>query len=240
MILEGRILAATLATLSILACAQPAAAELQHFTATARDVQSGRVLYTEQYDVRIEDNRWVSGTTRYLSPTGQQIAERKFDFAADRYLPVFSLDQTQPVYQEGIARIDRDKVEVYQVRDGERKTASLDRPKDLVADCGSQAYVADHMDDLQAGKTLHFTLVVAGRVDSFKLRAAKVKDNDVDGRRGVQIRIELDSMLSLVLPPIELTIDPITKRILEYSGITTVKNPATHKSYVAKIVYAYR
>jgi hypothetical protein len=243
MISKARISAAALATLATcaaLVAAAPAAAELQHFTATARDVQSGRVLYTEQYDVHVEDNRWVSGITRYLAPSGQQIAERRFDFAADRYLPVFSLDQTQPVYQEGITRIDRDKVEVYQVRDGERKTASLDRPKDLVADCGSQAYVADHMDELQAGKTLHFTLVVAGRVDSFRLRASKVKDAEVEGRRGVQIRIELDSMLSLVLPPIELTIDPVTKRILEYSGITTVKNPATHKSYVARIVFAYR
>ncbi len=216
------------------------AAELQHFTATAHDVQSGKVLYTEQYDVQVDNNRWVSGTTRYVLPSGKQLAERKFDFAIDRYVPVLSLDQTDPNYHEGISRIDKDKVEAYQAHDGQRETASLDRAKDVVADCGSQVYVADHLDDLQAGRSLHFTLIVPGRLDSFKLRATKTKDVDIDGHHAIRIRIELDSMLSLVLPPIELTIDPPTRRILEYTGITTVKDPTTKKSYTARIVFAYR
>jgi hypothetical protein len=139
-----------------------------------------------------------------------------------------------------VSAVDKAKVVVYQMRDGQRQTASLDRVKDLVADCGSQAYVADHLDDLEAGRSLHFTLVVAGRVDSFKLRATKVKDTEIEGVHGIRIRIELDSVLGLVLPPIELVIDPATHRILEYTGITTVKNPATGKSFTARIVFAYK
>ena len=216
------------------------ASESQHFTATAHDVQTGRVLYTEQYDVQVDNHRWLSGTTRYMLPSGQQLAVRKFDFAADRYVPIFSLDQSSPAYEEGIARIGKDKVDVYQVRDGQRKAESLDRAKELVADCGSQAYVIDHLDEFQAGKTLRFTLVVPGRVDLFKLRASKVKDVEVEGVPGIRIRIELDSMLSLVLPPIELTIDPVLRRVLEYSGITTVKDPSTKKSFTARVVYSYK
>jgi hypothetical protein len=215
-------------------------AELQRFTSTAHDIQSGRVLYSEQYEVEVDNNRWISGTTRYLLPSGQQIAVRKFDFSSDRYVPVFSLDQTSPAYEEGISRVGKDKIDAYQVRDGQRQTASLDRVKDTVADCGSQAYVVDHLDDFQAGRTLHFTLVVAGRVDSFRLRASKVGDVEVEGVRGIRIRIELDSVLSLVLPPIELTIDPITRRLLEYSGITAVKDPATKRSYTARVVFVYK
>jgi hypothetical protein len=214
-------------------------AETQRFSATARDLKDGHVLYTEQYEVQIEDQRWISGTTRYVLPSGKTIAERKFDFASDRYVPVFSLDQTDPSYREGIDRVDRNKVEVFQVHDGAREAALIDRAKDLVADCGAQAFVADHMDELQAGKPVRFTLIVAGRVDSFRLRATKVKDTEVAGRRGVQIRIELDSVLSLVLPPIDIVIEPATKRILEYSGIATVKDPATKKSYLARITFAY-
>ena len=225
---------------ALMMSAHASGAEQQHFTATAHDVKDGHVLYTEQYDVQVDNNRWISGTTRYVLPSGQQVAERKFDFTADRYVPVFSLDQSDPAYQEGITRVARDKVDVYQVRDGQRKTATLDRTRDLVADCGAQAFVIDHLDDFEAGKTLHFTLVVAGRVDSFKLRASKVKDVDVGGTRGTRIRIELDSIISLVLPPIELTIDPATRRVLDYSGITTIKDPATKKSYTARIVFSYK
>ncbi len=226
----------------LLAAGLPAAdaADPQHFTSTAHDVQTGKVLYTEQYDVQVENGRWLSGTTRYVLPSGRQLAERKFDFSSDRYVPLLSLDETDPDYHEGISKIDRDKVEAYQTRDGQHRTASLDRTKDAVADCGSQVYVTDHLDDLQAGRTLHFTLIVPGRLDSFKLRASKTKDVEVDGHRAIRVRIELDSMLSLVLSPIELVIDPQTRRILEYTGITTIKDPATKKSYTARIVFAYR
>jgi hypothetical protein len=216
------------------------AAETQHFTSVAHDVKTDHVLFTEQYDVQVDNGRWMSGSTRYVLPSGQQIAERKFDFSADRYVPVFSLDQSTPEYREGISRIDRDKVEVYMMRDGTPQKATLDRVKDMVGDCGSQPYLVDHLDDLQAGKTLHFTLAVAGRVDSYRLRAAKVKDVDLDGHHAIRIRIELDSVVSLVLSPLELTIEPSTKRLLEYSGITNVKDPTTKKSFTARIVFAYK
>lgn len=217
-----------------------ALAEAQQFTATAHDLKTGRVLYTEQYDVQVENGRWVSGSTRYVLASGQQVAERKFDFSQDRYVPVFKLEQTDPVYEEGIARIDRDKVEIFMVRDGKRQTASLDRVKDMVADCGAQAYVVDHLDTLQAGGTLRFTLAVAGRVDSFALRASKLADVDVGGVAAIKVRVELDSMLRLVLPTLELTIDPKSRRLLEYSGIANLKDPATKRAYSARIVFAYK
>lgn len=231
--------AGTAVLAAVVGATSASAAETERFTGVAHDVKSGRVLYTEQYEVSVDEGHWRSGSTQYVLPTGQTFAERRFDFSQDRYIPVFSLDQSDPAYREGIARLDRAKVEPYLVRDGERQTASLDRVKDMVADCGSQAYLVDHLDALKAGNTLHFTLVVAGRVDAFKLRAAKVRDADVDGRHAIVVRIELDSLLSVVLPPLELTFDTVSKRMLEYVGIANVKDPATHKSYTARIVYRY-
>ena len=73
-----------------------------------------------------------------------------------------------------------------------------------------------------------------------KAGQAREKDVEVEGTRGIRIRIELDSMLSLVLPPIELSIDPISRRILDYTGITTVKDPATKKSFTARVVFSYK
>lgn len=216
------------------------AAETMQFSATARDVKTDRVLYTEQYDVQVDNGRWVSGVTRYLLPSGQQVAERKFDFSADRYVPLYTLEQSIPEYREGITHIDKGRVDVFMVRDGKRQTASLERAREMVADCGAQGYVVDHLDALQAGSVLHFTLVVAGRTDSFQLRARKIGDVDAGGQKAVRVRVELDSVLRLVLPPLELTIDPQSRRLLEYSGITNLKDPATRKAYTARIVFSYK
>jgi len=235
-----RLLARLLPIVLVSSHAAAFAAEMQHFSSVAHDLKTGRVIYSEQYDVQVDNGRWLSGTTRYVSPSGQQFAERKFDFSLDRYVPIFALDQSDPAYHEGIDRIDKDKVDPYLVRDGERQTAALDRTKDMVADCGAQAFIVDHLDELQAGKTVHFTLVVAGRVDAYKLRATKVNELEIDGHHAIVVRSELDSVLSLVLPPLELTFDPVSKRLLEYVGIANVKDPATHKSYQARIVFTYR
>ncbi len=128
-------------------------------------------------------------------------------------------------------------------RDGNHESGSVDHAKEMVADCGAQAYLVDHLDALQSGATLHFTIAVAGRVTSYGLRAMKVGDGEVGGRKGIRVRIELDSMLSsvvkLVLAPLELTIDPVSKRLLEYSGIANLKDPATKRAYSARIVFAY-
>ena len=125
-------------------------------------------------------------------------------------------------------------------RDGDRKSGSIDRVKELVADCGAQGYVVDHLDTLQSGGVLHFTLAVAGRVDSFSLRARKVADVDVNGAKAIRVRVELDSVLRLVLPPLELVVDPQSRRLLEYSGISNLKDPATKKAYSARIVFTYK
>ena len=217
-----------------------ARAESQQFTATAHDLKTNRVLFTEHYDVQVERGRWTAGTTRYVLPSGQQVAERKFDFTADRYVPTYSLEQSNPEYREGITRIDAGHVDLFMVRDGNRQSASLDRVKEMVADCGAQAYVVDHLDTLQAGGTLRFTLAVAGRVDSFALRAMKIGEAEVGGTKGIRVRVELDSLLRLVLPPLELTIDPQSRRLIEYSGISNLKDPATKKAFSARLVFVYK
>jgi len=215
-------------------------AESQQFTSTAHDLKTGKVIFTEHYDVQTDNGRWVSGITRYLSPSGQQIAERKFDFSSDRYVPVYQLEQSVPEYREGITRIEKSKVDLFMMRDGDRKSGSVERVKELVADCGAQAYVLDHLDTLQAGGILHFMLAVAGRVDSFSLRARKLADVDVNGVKAIRVRVELDSVLRLVLPPLELTVDPHNRKLLEYSGISNLKDPATKKAYSARIVFSYK
>lgn len=216
------------------------ASERQQFTGTAHDLKTGKVIFVESYDVEVDNGRWRSGTTRYATPDGKTIGERKFDFAKDNYVPTYSFDQTNVDYREGITRVDAQQIDLFVVRGGKRETATIPRVGTMVGDCGSQPYLIDHLGVLDKGETIHFTLAVAGKTDSFRLRARKVEDRTVDGRRAMRIRIELDSLLRLILPPLELTIDPESKRLIEYSGIANLKDPATQKSFSARIAFSYR
>lgn len=216
-----------------------ASAEHQRFTSTARDLATGQPLFKEVYEVEVENGRWHSGVTRYFLPDGTAIGERRFDFSRDRYVPVYGFDQSTPEYREGITRVDASGIEVFHVRDGDRDQAVLPRVHVMVGDCGSQPFLIDHLDTLAKGAIVPFTLVVPGKTDSYKLRARKVEEVEVRGKRALRIRIELDNVLRALLPKLELVIDPVTKRLIEYSGITNVKNPATRKAFSARIEYAY-
>ena len=55
--------------------------------------------------------------------------------------------------------------------------------------------------------------------------------------RAVQFKIELDSLLRLLVDDLQLTYEPEARRLVAYRGISNVHNPATGKPYNARIVY---
>ena len=235
----SRLLACLAAVLLLAAAADVfAEAETQRFYGYAYDAKSGRYLYTEVYEVRVDAGRWLSGTTRYLAPDGTSMGERKFSFAQDRTIPIYSLELVADGYREGITSFDADGIEAYKAsRDKGRQTATLARVSPMVADCGSQAFLVDHFDALAAGKTVAFTLAVAGQLDSYKFLAKKDGEVEFEGKRALRIRVEPDSMLRFLVSPLALTYDPETKRLLEYVGVANVHDPATHKAYTARIAF---
>ena len=231
---------ACVVSLSLMAIAADALAETdtQRFYGYAYDAKSGRYLYTEVYDVHVDAGRWLSGTTLYVAPDGTAIGERKFSFAQDRYIPIYSLQLAADDYREGITRVDAGSVEAYKASsDKGRRTATLRRVSPMAADCGFQAFLIDHLDAIVAGKSVAFTLAVAGQLDNYKFRARKSGEVEFEGKRALRIRIEPDSMLRFLVAPLELTYDPETKRLLEYVGVANVHDPATHKAYTARIAF---
>lgn len=233
-----RVLAAAGLCVGVLT-ATSAGAETRRFTGEARDLKTGKVVYTETYEVEVEQGKWKSGVTRYFLPGGAPLGERKFDFSKDPYVPLFTFDQSDVDYHEGITKIEAKNLDLFHVKDGEKSAGTIPRVAKMVADCGSQPFLVDHLEPLARGETVPFVLAVAGRTDSFKLRVRKIEDTHFDGIPALRLRIELDSVLRLVLPNLELVFDPASKRLLEYSGISNVKDPSTRKAYSVRIKFAY-
>ena len=231
---------ACIVSMMLLAIATEAFAETetQRFYGYAYDAKSGRYLYTEVYEVRVDAGRWLSGTTRYVAPDGMAMGERKFSFAQDRFIPIYSLELVADDYREGITKVEAGGIEAYKAsKDKGRQNATLARVSAMAADCGSQAFLIDHFDAIASGKSVAFTLAVAGQLDSYKFLAKKSGEVEFEGKRAMRIRIEPDSMLRFLVSPLELTYDPETKRLLEYVGVANVHDPATHKAYTARIAF---
>jgi hypothetical protein len=96
------------------------------------------------------------------------------------------------------------------------------------------------MPALLDGQTLRFTFAAAGQLDSYAFRAVKIGDGVFEGKPAVQLKVEPASLLRYLVAPLLLTYDPVSRRLLEYRGVSNVINPATGKVYNARIDYFSR
>jgi hypothetical protein len=224
-----------------LLCAVSAAradAETRRFYGYAYDLATGKYLYTEVYREDLERGRWLGGHTSYYDAAGNRLGEKTLSFAADPYVPVYTLSLPGMGYSEGISKVSADGVEMFkETRENGRQTGSVPKAEQMAADSGFHSYLYQHMPELVAGQTIKFRFAVAGQLDSYNFRARKIGDTRFEDKPAIQLKVEPDSLLRFVVAPLILTYDPRSRDLLEYRGISNVLNPATGKPYNIRIAY---
>ncbi len=78
---------------------------------------------------------------------------------------------------------------------------------------------------------------MAGNLDEFDFRARKVGDATFEGRPAVHIRVEPDSLLRWLVDPLDLTYEPVERKLVEYRGLSNIHDEATGKPYNVRIIY---
>ncbi|MBL6749995.1 MAG: hypothetical protein ISP90_05700 [Nevskia sp.] len=221
------------------AAAAPAPAQQTvRFYGYAYDLDTGKYIYTEVYREDIAAGRWVGGETRYYALDGRSLGEKTLSFAKDPYIPVYTLNLPAAGYSEGIADVAAGRVSMFkESRESGRKTGSVDWHQPMAADSGFHSFLYDHMPELLSGRSIRFTFAAAGQLDSYAFRAAKTGDTRFEGQPAVLLKVEPSSLLRYLVAPLLLTYDPVSRRLLEYRGISNVINPATGKAYNARIDY---
>ncbi|NGY06739.1 hypothetical protein [Solimonas terrae] len=216
-----------------------ASAETFAFYGYAYDLKTGRYLYTEVHHQNIVGEHWLGGTIRYYAPDGRLIGDKTLDFSADPFIPVYRFDMKTDGYHEAITAVDADHVMMEKrssTKDKlERKT--IDHVMPMTADSGFHSFLRAHFAELMSGKTVSFTLAVAGNLDAYHFRARRIADTTFEGRPAVRFRVEPDSLLRWFVDPLEVTYDPKQEKLLEYRGLANVPDPASGKPYVARIAY---
>lgn len=217
--------------------ARPASAQSgprRRLDAVATDPASGRELYRQVHEQLLDaQGRVATEVTRYLSPEGREIARKTLDYRAHRTVPLFRMEQPGAKVAEGLLSHDGAQVEVFRRRaDGEtRRTLALEAGQAVAADSGFDHLLVDAFDALAAGRTVAFSLVVAGQLDRYRFRARATGNADVDGEAALQLRVEPDSLLRMLVDPIELSYARADRRLMRYVGVSNVQDPARGEVY---------
>src|SRR3546814_16048755 len=100
-------------------------------------------------------------------------------------------------YHEAITSVDATHVVMAKRSTGkdklQRKTINHVQP--MTADSGFHAFLRAHFSELMKGKTISFTLAVAGNLDAYPFRARRIADTIFASRPAVRFRVEPDSQI---------------------------------------------
>jgi len=222
-----------LTTMALALTAGVAGAETLRFHGYARDLDSGKYLYTELHEQEVEAGKVQTATITYFDASGKQVSRKTLDYRQNRTIPVFRAESPEQGYVEALRGISGGKLDLLKAtREKGEQTKSLELPKGAVAaDSGFNHLIQDNLARLVAGETVQFHLVVAGNLDAYHFRAKKVRDESFEGTPGVLLRVEPDSLLRFLVDPLDVVYDPATRKLLEYRGVSNILDPATGKVY---------
>lgn len=233
---------ATLIGSVVLVAAGAAQAAESHarFRGYAYDLKSGAFLYTELHDQRLDGERWLGGTIDYVAADGSRLGHKDLDFSQDPHVPRYRLElEGRGGYVEGIEAVTPDGIELYKQGYGERQPTRVrvKRKDPMTADSGFHAFIRDHFARLLQGGPLTFRFAVAGNLDTFKFRARRIEDGRFEDRPVVRFRVEPDSLLRMLVDPLELAYEPGARKLVEYRGVSNVHDPSTGEPYNVRIIY---
>lgn len=234
----GGIAAALLAICAGLPLTTHAQPEILKFHGYADEPSSGRHLYTEVHDHRVENGHWLGGTIRYYAPDATLLGGKSLDFSRDPCVPSVRFELRANACFEAITHVaDAVTLQKRRSRHDELREKTVAHALPTCADAGFHALLRAHFDELMAGKAFDFRFAVAGNLDSYKFRAQRDADTRIEGRPAVRFRVGPDSMLRWFVDPLLVTCDPQTRRLLEYRGVGNVPDPASGKPHVVRVAY---
>ena len=227
----------TLAVFCRLAGAAEGGDETRRYYGYAYDLKTGRYLYTEVHEQVYRGGQWARGRIRFYAADGRAIGDKTLDFSAHPYVPVYRFEIPAEHYVEAITEVGKTVARLHKQADGKTASKIADVDDNTAGDSGFHSYLVAHFDELMRRDTLAFNFIVAGNLDRYRFRAKRIDDGQFQGQPSVRVRVEPDSLLRYLVSPLELAYEPVSKKLLEYRGISNVHDPATGKAYNARIVY---
>ena len=170
----------------------------------AYELDGGSLLYSEQHFCGVDV---LSCRVDYVTPEGELIARKQIDYSENLQAPVLLVSDFR---QDSEKRIDFSTV------------------PELVVDAGFDNFVRLQWDRLVEDVPVSFPFMVPGRDQALSMRVVAegqaTGDQTVCGAEQLCLRVELDSwFLRLAVPPILLTYDRESRRLMRFRGISNIR-----------------
>ena len=234
--------AATAALLALLATSAGAADPTEErFYGFAFDRKTDRFLYTETNYHRYRGQDWLEGRIGYFDANGRELGRKKLTASSAPLIPLSQMELTaRGGYAEGITAVYAYGVTLFRRNYGAKSAVETRMPREglMTADYGFHTLLRRELDKLLAGQTVTFRFVAAGQLDWFRFRARRTGELQYAGVPSVHFILEPDSLLRLIVDPLEVTFDPKRGRTLEYRGVSSLHDPESGESYVVRATYA--
>lgn len=224
----------------ILICflSMPIRGEVNSYFGTAFDQKSGQKVYTDNHQEILDGLTHTSSKIEYKDPSGKVIARKTILFSKNSSLPDFKLEDLRDGYVEGGEIFNGKYKLIYRKNKNEPlQEKVLDISSKSVADGGFDHFIKENWTELLKGNKIKFQFYAPSQLDSFQFYVKKVKQSEYEGRDSLYVKMEMDNLLlNIFIPPIFITYDIETKRIVYYEGISNINNSAG-KSYFVKLAY---
>lgn len=211
----------------------------RNYSGSAFDLNNGKFLYKEYHEERYSEKKISESITDYRNQQNILLSRRVMIFKDDLTKPKFELKDFRSGYIEGSEVLSNNEVKVYtrKNKDSELEEKVLTPEEPFVIDGGLTYFFIKNWNRLMNNETVEFNFIAPAKLDYFRFRVSKNSIINIGGRRGLQLKLEINSfILRPFVDPIYITYDLETQKILNYKGISNVNNDQG-KSYYVQIDY---
>ena len=229
---------------SVFACAlllltslSPAALAFEKLFGEAYALDSGELLYHEHHSFQYANGELLSAQVEYKRPDGTLIGQKSLDFSQSQHVPAFRTELYDGRYLEGL-RYEDGKIVMFSRKghDAELKEKTIKPREAMAADAGFNTYVRSRFEELMRGDEVTFRFVAPNRLAAVKFDARKTGERTIEELPVVDFRVEISSFLSLFVDPLKLSYDPETRHLIEYRGLSNVRDE-DGDLYKVRIIY---
>lgn len=203
------------------------AAEALRFEGSARDVDSGEVLYHETHYLQFTGDRVDQRLVLYRCPNEEAAFARKsVRYGGAPEQPEFELTDARRGYREGLQRLSDGRVEAFvrHGRDSLEQRAGLGSGSIFVADAGFDEFLKRHWDALQRGDEVRLNFLVPARLGAIAFKIRKHRDERSGDRDASVIRLSLGAWWGFLAPHIDAAYDRQTRQLLRYQGLSNLRD----------------
>lgn len=182
------------------------------------------LIYSEHHQEWWKGGRIMRDTVTYRDADGSIIGEKHVDFRRGEVAPEFVLRNIQTGHSEA-ASADSRKLEVRfrASQSAPVKTEALELPEGAIVDAGFDRFVENNWDALMRGDSFVRPFLVPSRLEFMDFRIRRIDDGSDESRAVFEMAVD-SALLRLFAPAITVAYDPESRSLLEYDGVSNMRD----------------